>query len=403
MRLHRNLVIAIIKVLDGIFNQNLYADKVIEKVLKQDKRWGSRDRGFIAETSYEIVRWKRLYLEIAEVKKPFDYQNLWRVFSVWAILKGISLPNWKEFQETPKRRIKGKFDKLSKIRKFRESIPDWMDSIGLEELGENQWENEISSLNKMAPVIIRANALKTNIIELEKILINEEVVTEKINGYPDALKLKERTNLFLKDSFQNGLYEIQDASSQLVAPFLKIEPGMKICDVCAGAGGKTLHLSALSKNKGQIIAMDIYKNKLQELKRRAKRNGAFNIETKVIENNKSIKRLYGKIDRLLIDSPCSGLGVLKRNPDSKWKLSQEFLEKIKNTQQEILQKYAPLIKNNGKLVYATCSILPSENEIQIESFLKSNIGLKFKKEDEKKISPSKTGFDGFYMARLSLK
>jgi 16S rRNA (cytosine967-C5)-methyltransferase len=255
----------------------------------------------------------------------------------------------------------------------------------------------------MAPVIIRANALKTNIIELEKILINEEVVTEKINGYPDALKLKERTNLFLKDSFQNGLYEIQDASSQLVAPFLKIEPGMKICDVCAGAGGKTLHLSALSKNKGQIIAMDIYKNKLQELKRRAKRNGAFNIETKVIENNKSIKRLYGKIDRLLIDSPCSGLGVLKRNPDSKWKLSQEFLEKIKNTQQEILQKYAPLIKNNGKLVYATCSILPSENEIQIESFLKSNIGLKFKKEDEKKISPSKTGFDGFYMARLSLK
>ena len=403
MRLHRNLVIAIIKVLDGIFNQNLYADKVIEKVLKQDKRWGSRDRGFIAETSYEIVRWKRLYLEIAEVKKPFDYQNLWRVFSVWAILKGISLPNWKEFQETPKRRIKGKFDKLSKIRKFRESIPDWMDSIGLEELGENQWENEISSLNKMAPVIIRANALKTNIIELEKILINEEVVTEKINGYPDALKLKERTNLFLKDSFQNGLYEIQDASSQLVAPFLKIEPGMKICDVCAGAGGKTLHLSALSKNKGQIIAMDIYKNKLQELKRRAKRNGAFNIETKVIENNKSIKRLYGKIDRLLIDSPCSGLGVLKRNPDSKWKLSQEFLEKIKNTQQEILQKYAPLIKNNGKLVYATCSILPSENEIQIESFLKSNIGIKFKKEDEKKISPSKTGFDGFYMARLSLK
>ena len=403
MRLHRNLILAVIKVLDGIFNQNLYADKVIEKVLKQDKRWGSRDRGFIAETSYEIVRWKRLYLEIAEVKKPFDYQNLWRVFSVWAILKGISLPNWKEFQETPKRRIKGKFDKLSKIRKFRESIPDWMDSIGLEELGENQWENEISSLNKMAPVIIRANALKTNIIELEKILINEEVITEKINGYPDALKLKERTNLFLKDSFQNGLYEIQDASSQLVAPFLKIEPGMKICDVCAGAGGKTLHLSALSKNKGQIIAMDIYKNKLQELKRRAKRNGAFNIETKVIENNKSIKRLYGKIDRLLIDSPCSGLGVLKRNPDSKWKLSQEFLEKIKNTQQEILQKYAPLIKNNGKLVYATCSILPTENEIQIESFLKSNIGLKFKKEDEKKISPSKTGFDGFYMARLSLK
>ena len=99
MRLHRNLVLAIIKVLDGVFNQDLYADKTIEKILKQDKRWGSRDRGFIAETSYEIVRWKRLYLEIAEVKKPFNYQNLWRIFSVWAILKGIILPNWKEFEE----------------------------------------------------------------------------------------------------------------------------------------------------------------------------------------------------------------------------------------------------------------------------------------------------------------
>jgi 16S rRNA (cytosine967-C5)-methyltransferase len=159
----------------------------------------------------------------------------------------------------------------------------------------------------------------------------------------------------------------------------------------------------LSQNKGQIIAMDIYNNKLIELKRRAKRNGAFNIETKAIENNKSFKRLYGKIDRLLIDSPCSGLGVLKRNPDSKWKLDSDFLKKIKNTQQEILQKYAPLIRVNGKLVYATCSILPSENEIQIENFLKSDLGTKFKLEDEKKISPSQSGFDGFYMARLSLK
>lgn len=129
MRFHRNLVLAVIKVLDGVFNQDLFADKTIEKTLKSDKRWGSRDRGFIAETSYEIVRWKRLYIEIAEVKKPFQYQNLWRIFSVWAVLKGISLPNWKEFQETPKRRIKGKFDKLSKIRKFRESIPDWIDEL----------------------------------------------------------------------------------------------------------------------------------------------------------------------------------------------------------------------------------------------------------------------------------
>tara|TARA_B100000768_G_scaffold172324_1_gene180459 strand:- start:4953 stop:6164 length:1212 start_codon:yes stop_codon:yes gene_type:complete len=403
MRFHRNLVLAVIKVLDGVFNQDLFADKTIEKILKSDKRWGSRDRGFIAETSYEIVRWKRLYIEIAEVKKPFQYQNLWRIFSVWAVLKGISLPNWKEFQETPKRRIKGKFDKLSKIRKFRESIPDWIDELAVKEIGEKKWEKEIAELNNMAPVILRTNTLKTNSTELQKILLDEDVLTETLKGYPNALKLKERTNLFKKDSFQKGLFEVQDASSQLVAPFLQIDPGMKICDVCAGAGGKTLHLSALTKNKGQIIAMDIYKHKLVQLKKRAKRNGAFNIETKLIESSKSIKRLKGKIDRLLIDAPCSGLGVLRRNPDSKWKLQPDFLKKIKKTQLEILKQYSSLIRPNGKMVYATCSILPSENELQVESFLDSEEGKQFKLEDEKKISPLTSGFDGFYMARLSLK
>lgn len=403
MRLHKNLVLAVIKILDGVFNQDFYADKTIEKVLKLDKRWGSRDRAFIAETSYEIVRWKRLYLEIADVKKPFQYKNLWRVFSVWAVLKGINLPNWTEFQETPKRRIKGKFDELSKIRKFRESVPDWIDKLACEEIGEKKWEKEISELNKMAELVIRTNTLKTNSSELQKILLNEEISTEIISGYPDALRLKKRVNLFKKESFQKGLYEVQDASSQLVAPFLKIEPGMKICDICAGAGGKTLHLSALSKNKGQILAMDIYKHKLIQLKKRAKRNSAFNIETKLIENNKSIKRLKGKIDRLLIDAPCSGLGVLKRNPDSKWKLQPDFLNKIKDTQLKILKQYSKLIKENGKIVYATCSILPSENEHQINSFLKSEEGQDFKLEEEKKISPLSSGFDGFYIARLSLK
>ena len=403
MRLHRNLVVAVIKVLDGNFNQNFYADKTIEKILKSDKRWGSRDRGFIAETSYENIRWKRLYSEISETKSPYKYGELWKIFSVWAVLKGIQLPNWKEFENTPTRRIKGKFDSLVKIRKFRESIPDWLDRTGCDELGENRWTSELSALNEKANVIIRANSLKINVNDLRKELQKEDIQVEKINGFPEALKLRERKNLFKTKAFQNGYFELQDASSQLVAPFLKAEKGMKICDVCAGAGGKTLHLSAITENKGQIIAMDIFKNKLFELKRRAKRNNAFNIETRLIENNKSIKRLHGKIDRLLIDAPCSGLGVLRRNPDSKWKLSQNFLDKIKDTQQEILKRYSPMLKENGKLVYATCSILPSENELQIKRFLKTEQGKKFKVEDEKKISPAQSGFDGFYMARLSFK
>jgi len=152
------------------------------------------------------------------------------------------------------------------------------------------------------------------------------------------------------------------------------------------------------ENKGQVIAMDIYENKLKELKRRAKRNGAHNIDMRVIDSTKPIKKLHNKADRVLIDAPCSGLGVLRRNPDAKWKLQPEFIENIKETQLEILNSYSKMVKPGGKLVYATCSILPSENQNQVKNFLDSNKEFKFIK--DKKILSHESGFDGFYMALL---
>lgn len=402
MILHKNLVIGVIYTLDNIFNNNIYADKAIEKTLKSNKKWGSKDRGFIAETCYDIVRWKRLYSEIADIKSPHNSNELWKFFSVWAVLRGIPIPNWKEFENIPKRKIKGKFDSLSKIRKFRESIPNWLDKIGSQELGEKKWEKELNELNKSNSVVIRTNTHKITKNQLKKVLKNEGIETNTIKDYPNALVLKKRCNLFVRESFKKGFYELQDASSQLVAPFLELEKGMRVCDVCAGAGGKTLHLSCLMENKGKIIAMDINQYKLNELRKRSKRNGAFNIQTKLIDNLKSVKKLYGKFDRLLIDAPCSGLGVLKRNPDAKWKLNLDFIQRVREKQLNILKKYSPLLKKGGKLVYATCSILPSENEIQIKKFLKSEEGKNFDFEDENKINPS-DGFDGFYMARLALK
>lgn len=402
MILHKNLVIGVIYTLDNIFNNNIYADKAIEKTLKSNKKWGSKDRGFIAETCYDIVRWKRLYSKIADIKSPHNSNELWKFFSVWAVLRGIPIPNWKEFENIPKRKIKGKFDSLSKIRKFRESIPNWLDKIGSQELGEKKWEKELNELNKSNSVIIRTNTHKITKNQLKKVLTNEGIETNTIKDYPNALVLKKRCNLFVRESFKKGFYELQDASSQLVAPFLELEKGMRVCDVCAGAGGKTLHLSCLMENKGKIIAMDINQYKLNELRKRSKRNGAFNIQTKLIDNLKSVKKLYGKFDRLLIDAPCSGLGVLKRNPDAKWKLNLDFIQRVREKQLNILKKYSPLLKKGGKLVYATCSILPSENEIQIKKFLKSEEGKNFDFEDENKINPS-DGFDGFYMARLALK
>ena len=403
MRLHRNLCFAVIDGLLQIFNEGEYADKVIQQLLKRDKRWGSRDRGFVAETTYDIVRWKRLYAEIANVKEPFSRDDMWRLFAVWATLKGIKLPDWKYFENTPTRKIKGKFDELSKIRKVRESIPDWIDEIGLKELGEDLWTEEIRALNKQAEVILRVNTLKTNKKDLQLKLQSEDIETDFLPNHPDALKLKERSNVFITEAFKNGWFEVQDASSQLVAAFLDAKPGMKIVDTCAGAGGKTLHLASFMENKGQIVAMDIYESKLKKLKIRARRNGVHNIDLKVLDSTKPIKKLFNKADRVLIDAPCSGLGVLRRNPDSKWKLEPEFLDKIRSTQQDILQQYSKMVKSGGKLVYATCSVLPSENQEQIQKFLTSDLGKEFIFVKDKKVMAHKSGFDGFYMAQLERK
>ena len=400
MRLHRNLVMAVINALDQIYNQEEYADKVVQKALKSDKRWGARDRKFVAETIYDMVRWKRLYAEIAGTRDHYSKENLWKNFAVWAVLRGYSLPDWKQFAGTPVRRIKGRFDECQKVRKIRESVPDWMDEAGEAELGA-QWERELKELNQQARVVLRVNRLKTTRKELKKALAAEDIETEYIKGYPDALVLGERKNVFLSKAFKQGLFEVQDASSQLVAPFLEVEPGQKVVDACAGAGGKTLHLAALMENKGQVIAMDIYGHKLAELKKRAKRDGVHNVDSRVIEGTKTIKKLKGKADRLLIDAPCSGLGVLKRNPDSKWKLQKDFLERIRKTQASLLDQYSSMVKPGGQLVYATCSILPSENEKQVERFVKEHPEFEFVR--ELKVSPAETGFDGFYMALIRKK
>ncbi|MGJ8666299.1 MAG: RsmB/NOP family class I SAM-dependent RNA methyltransferase [Patiriisocius sp.] len=402
MRLHRTLVFATIDSLTQIFNDEKMASKVLKDTLKKDKRWGARDRAFIAETTYDIVRWKRLYAEISEVKEPFKREDLFRMFAVWATMKGIKLPDWPQFEGTPTRRIKGRFDELSKTRKIRESVPDWLDELGEKELGK-KWDKEIAALNQLADVVLRVNPLKATMEQVENELNDAEIRTDRIKGYPHALKLVERANVFVTDAFKNGWFEVQDASSQKVAALLDPKPGQRIIDACAGAGGKSLHIAALMENSGQVLSLDIYQNKLNELKRRARRNGIHNIETRLIDSTKVIKKLIGKADKVLLDSPCTGLGVLKRNPDTKWKMNPDFISEITKTQAEILDSYSRMVKPGGELVYATCSILPSENEKQVKAFLKRDSGKDFEFVKEEKILPSKSGFDGFYMALLKKK
>ena len=176
------------------------------------------------------------------------------------------------------------------------------------------------------------------------------------------------------------MFEVQDASSQKVAALLDPRPGMRVVDACAGAGGKTLHISALMEGKGTITAMDIFSGKLEELKKRARRAGASNITPKVIEGSKTIKRMKESADRLLLDVPCSGLGVLRRNPDAKWKLTPEFIDSVTQTQAEILSSYSAMLKPGGRMVYSTCSVLPRENGMQVARFLTENSGYKLLEE-----------------------
>ena len=396
MKLFVNLARAVISSLEMIFEQNKYADKVIEKVLKQNPKWGARDRRFIAETTYDIVRWYRFLQNITEAEEN-DY---WKLLGGWCVLHEVPLPDWTEFKDLNEKRILDRNIKMKSVRRFRESIPDWLDTLGEQELGK-RWEKELEALNEEAAVVLRANTLKVSAKDLQYALRETEVETDSLQDFPDALVLTERQNIFRHPTFKEGMFEVQDAASQFIAPFLRVSPGMRVIDACAGAGGKTLHLAAIMKNKGRIIAMDVEAFKLEELQKRAKRAGVNNLEIKHIESSKTIKRLENSADRLLLDVPCSGLGVLKRNPDAKWKLSPEFIENVKELQQHILQDYCSMLKKDGLMVYSTCSVLPSENERQVEKFLASNSD-KFEMVDQKHIWPSE-GFDGFYMALLRKK
>jgi len=397
--IHRNLLIGIHDALEETFFQDKkYADKVLERLLKAHKKWGSADRQVVSEVFYDIVRWKkRLEYYMGEGTKPSNIYNLILAYLLWKKVK------YKKFDEFDGIKTGGILSKLDKktfpTKAIEHSVPDWLAGLFEKELGA-KWEKEMSALNEQAPVILRANSLKISAENLVEILKEEGVNSFVLRGYPDAVQLEEKKNVFLTSAFKEGFFEVQDASSQKIAELLDVKEGMRVVDACAGAGGKTLHIAALMKNKGQIIALDIYEWKLAELKRRAKRAGAFNIETRFIEDNKVIKRLHNTADRLLIDAPCSGLGVLKRNPDSKWKIDEDFINRIKTEQENILKNYSKILKKGGKMVYATCSILPSENGEQVRKFLAENTEFALVKEEN--IMPS-DGYDGFYMALIERK
>ncbi len=392
MRLHKNLVSAIANSSREILISGRYADKAIEFILKHNSQWGSRDRRFVAEGIYDIVRNYRLFSTLAQ-----SDTNFWFITGVWLCTKEMEIPAWPEFTHLNRADVLARKERLRNHPAIYESYPDWLWQLAEGELGTEKWTQEAMAMNKQAEVFLRTNMLKTNRAQLMQMFGKLNIATEEVHGLAETIKLTKRENIFKSALFKEGYFEVQDKGSQQISRFLNPQPGQTIVDACAGGGGKTLHLAALMQNKGRIISLDVEEWKLEELKKRARRAGVHNVETRLIENTKTIKNLEAKADRLLLDVPCSGLGVIKRNPDAKWKLSADSIAETKQKQEDIIQRYSAMLKTGGEMVYSTCSILPSENQLQVQKFMAQNS--RFSILEEKTILPSEGG-DGFYMARI---
>jgi 16S rRNA (cytosine967-C5)-methyltransferase len=402
MKLHRNIALGIISGLEKTLIEKHPAANVIKRLLKSNLGWGSRDRRNIAQAFYDIIRQKRFFHALSGLEN--EAVNLWNLLGCWMVINDFPLPEWVEFNNLNIEEIKTKAPILMRDRKYKHSIPDWLDQMAVEAFGAEVWEKEIASLNTPSNLVVRVNTLVTSVQKLKDILEKKyNINTRTVPNSPHALIFEKNQSLQSIREYREGWFEVQDVNSQKISPWLKPESGKYYIDACAGAGGKSLHLADMTKDAAKIMALDIYPAKLDELRKRCYRNKIGSVQTANVDDEEILKTIEPNADGVLIDAPCSGLGVLKRNPDAKWSITPERLTAILETQERILQTYAPMVKKGGYLVYATCSILPQENRLQIDQFLNSLLGSQFELEKEHTYFSHLTGFDGFYCARLIKK
>ncbi len=394
MQFHYNLAEAVITCITTIFTEHKYADKVIEKTLRSNPKWGSRDRGFIAENVYDIVRYFKLYQHILQQCGEKD-DNYFVLFAVHYHLKNKEIPTRSAWKHINWEAVDAAVIRCSDDFAIHQSYTEWFLNKSIEQYSGVAYDL-LKKMNEPARLILRANTLKVRRNFLVNYFNELKINTTELGE--SALILDQKSNVFALDIFKEGCFEVQDFGSQMISEFTQVEPGMRVIDACAGAGGKSLHLAMLMNNKGKILSLDVEEFKLIELKKRARRNGVSIVETKIVDNQKTIKRLQGSADVVLIDAPCSGSGVIRRNPDSKWKINNDKLNEMMLLQETILQSYAELAKPGGVVVYATCSIWSEENENQVLKFLMNNSN--FELLEERKISPLQYESDGYYMAKM---
>jgi 16S rRNA (cytosine967-C5)-methyltransferase len=342
------------------------SDSVVSSFFRRQRELGVRERATLAETTYAVLRERLLWQHLAQSGTGTLERRLailaWRGND--AFLRAAITP-----EESTWRDQVLALDRSGFPERLRHNLPDWLAEALQAELGEEFWPL-VDSLNGPAPLDLRVNALKSKREEAFQALTEAGFESTPTPYSPWGLRLVGKPQLQKSETFMRGEVEVQDEGSQLLALLTEARRGEMVVDFCAGAGGKTLALGAMMRNTGRLYAFDVAAHRLDALKPRLARSGLSNVYPAAIshERDERVKRLSGKIDRVLVDAPCSGLGTLRRNPDMKWRQSPKAVGELSLKQTAILDSAARMVKSGGRLVYATCSLLQAENEVIAQAF-----------------------------------
>jgi len=347
------------------------ADAIVSRFFRDNRGLGPRERATLAETVYTVLRKKLLFDHFAPSGSGPKERRL-------AILGFYGPRDYLKSALTDQE--KNWLDQCDQVKvedlmeRHRHNLPEWLVQPLKDQLGAEQFWALAESFNQGAGLDLRVNALTAKRSEVQKELAKAGIKAVPTPYSPWGLRLQDKPALNKLDVFTRGAIEVQDEGSQLLALLLDAKRGEMVVDFCAGAGGKTLAIGAAMRSTGRLYAFDTSAHRLDALKPRLARSGLSNVHPAAIahERDERVKRLAGKIDRVLVDAPCSGLGTLRRNPDLKWRQNPQSVEEMTAKQAAILQSAARLLKAGGRLVYATCSILPQENEAIAQAFSEAN-------------------------------
>ncbi len=347
------------------------ADGVVSAYFREHKMLGPRERHTLAETTYHVLRNRLLFQHLAQSGKGEMQRRL--AILGWqgneGFLKAALAPAEQQWLDQVKT-----IDRASLPEKLRHNLPEWLEKELHAQLPDADFWPLVDALNSNAALDLRVNTFKAKREAVQAALEAANVKTTLTPYSPWGLRLEGKPAINKLPAFVAGEIEVQDEGSQLLALLTDAKRGEMVVDFCAGAGGKTLALGAAMRNTGRLYAFDTSGHRLAALKPRLARSGLSNVYPVQIahERDERIKRLAGKIDRVLVDAPCSGLGTLRRNPDLKWRQSPEAVAELREKQANILASAARLLKPGGRLVYATCSLLPEENEAIAQAFTEAH-------------------------------